>query len=549
MIEINDKLKIFFPLKLKPRAQQLDGFNFVTKSVNNGKKFMLLNLPTGVGKSYFVNMFANWYKNFVNEEAKFDILTNSKILQKQYIKENPFIKNIEGRANYQCIAYDTDCDKGMEICKNSVPKCSVLECPYKFAKQQWLTSDIGLTNFHLFNTYAIYQRDIFENRESSVLFLDESHSYEEILSDYISVDITSRNMKKFGFDTNEIQNYDERIKMIKTLQQFIYFIQNFIPDVEKQLIFLEEQLKLHPKNKKLKEEYSKYILYGYSHKSKMEFLILEYQNSPENWVLEVSKNEREKHLCNLIFEVKPVWVNKYINEKIWDKYDHIIFMSGTILDKDVFCFVNGLNEKNTTYFQTHSPFLNNHRPIFYIKVGKMTKDEKQETFQKQLPWIEKILNRNKDKKGIIHCTTYEISNWLKEIYHNDPRFLFHTNEDRDVVLEKHINSTEPTVLISPSMVSGIDLKDELSRFQIILKIPFPYLGSAKIQQRKKTYPAWYLIKTIEDLCQAYGRSVRNEKDWAETYILDTSFSDIMKYNSKYLPRWVTEAIRTININQ
>ena len=32
-------------------------------------------------------------------------------------------------------------------------------------------------------------------------------------------------------------------------------------------------------------------------------------------------------------------------------------------------------------------------------------------------------------------------------------------EDRNEILEKHLTSTTPTVLVSPSMMSGIDLKD------------------------------------------------------------------------------------------
>jgi ATP-dependent DNA helicase DinG len=38
---------------------------------------------------------------------------------------------------------------------------------------------------------------------------------------------------------------------------------------------------------------------------------------------------------------------------------------------------------------------------------------------------------------------------------------------RDEVIAEHINSTKRTVLISPSLYTGLDLRDDLSRFQII----------------------------------------------------------------------------------
>ena len=82
MIQIDDK-KIFFPLKYEPKSYQIDGLNFIKNSILTGKRFILENLPTGVGKSFMVIMLANWYKGFVNPDAKFDILTASKVLQGQ----------------------------------------------------------------------------------------------------------------------------------------------------------------------------------------------------------------------------------------------------------------------------------------------------------------------------------------------------------------------------------------------------------------------------------------------------------------------------------
>jgi Rad3-related DNA helicase len=97
------------------------------------------------------------------------------------------------------------------------------------------------------------------------------------------------------------------------------------------------------------------------------------------------------------------------------------------------------------------------------------------------------------------------------------------------------------------MISGVDLKDDLSRFQIIIKIPFPYLGSEKIKMRQKTNKDWYSWKTIVDLIQMYGRSIRSHEDYAETYILDSSFSDVLRYNSKLIPTWFSDAIKILKV--
>ncbi len=112
---------------------------------------------------------------------------------------------------------------------------------------------------------------------------------------------------------------------------------------------------------------------------------------------------------------------------------------------------------------------------------------------------------------------------------------------REKSLEDHLTSKLETVLVSPSMINGVDLKDELSRFQVILKVPFPNLVSTKIKKRLDTRPEWYNWKTLVDLLQAYGRSIRNDEDWAETYILDECFDQILE--NKNVPQYFLDALK------
>jgi Rad3-related DNA helicase len=95
------------------------------------------------------------------------------------------------------------------------------------------------------------------------------------------------------------------------------------------------------------------------------------------------------------------------------------------------------------------------------------------------------------------------------------------------------------------MSSGISLDDELSRFQIILKVPYPNISSNRIKARQTSNNKWYAWRTITEIVQAYGRSVRSETDWAHTYILDSSFGDLLKYNRSLFPKYFTEAIKIL----
>ena len=66
MIEV-DGVKIWFPIRYQPKQYQIDALNFIKKSICNKKRFILMNLSTGSGKSFLsAAMFSNWYKNFIN---------------------------------------------------------------------------------------------------------------------------------------------------------------------------------------------------------------------------------------------------------------------------------------------------------------------------------------------------------------------------------------------------------------------------------------------------------------------------------------------------
>ena len=90
-------------LKYDPRPQQLEILDFVKNSIESeNKKFMMVDAPTGVGKSFAAVMIADWYIKEVNPRARVTMLTNSKILQDQYVKDFDFISSLKGSNSYWC---------------------------------------------------------------------------------------------------------------------------------------------------------------------------------------------------------------------------------------------------------------------------------------------------------------------------------------------------------------------------------------------------------------------------------------------------------------
>jgi ATP-dependent DNA helicase DinG len=64
------------------------------------------------------------------------------------------------------------------------------------------------------------------------------------------------------------------------------------------------------------------------------------------------------------------------------------------------------------------------------------------------------MTAHKDQKGIIHTTSYEQLNFIKQnISKFNQHRLLETNPDveRNEIVDEHFKSSKPTVLISPSL--------------------------------------------------------------------------------------------------
>jgi Rad3-related DNA helicase len=93
------------------------------------------------------------------------------------------------------------------------------------------------------------------------------------------------------------------------------------------------------------------------------------------------------------------------------------------------------------------------------------------------------------------------------------------------------------------MTEGIDLAEDLARWQVLCKIPYPYLGDPQVARRMELDPGWYDWRTCLSVVQAYGRSVRSEDDFAVTYLLDADFPSYLRRQRERLPQWFLEAFQ------
>lgn len=525
------------PLKWKQRNEQVLVLEKFKQLVSLKKKFLVVSSPVGTGKSYMAVICAHFLKG-INPDYKFDILTNTKQLQDQYNHDFEFIKEIKGKDNYVCHqgGHQMTCSEGSELSKATGKQgCSM--CTYKTAFNNYKNSNIGILNYALYFSYFVYAEDVIKQRNANVLFIDEAHLFEEGYSKFVNSFLSIGYLVSLDIQITPALTYS--FDNIQTKEDFAKFLQVFvIPVLKDNMSQILESMNLT--HLSLNNKVASLGRFRRISRTKCKFnrFIMDQQNWKDNWVLEKGLDDKG----HTTYKVEVIWATKYLTE-IWDKYEHVVLLSGTILDKQLFGSMLNIPKEEVMFTTIQSPFKAENRPIYFLPKGKMSYDCLIETYNNLLPIVIDILKKHKGQKGIIHTGNYKLSEWLKRDIKDEnlvKRLIFHNSHDRESQLQVHLLDKEDTIIVSPSMTNGVDLKDDLSRFQIILKVPYPALDTYQVKKRMEQNNKWYSWKTMCDLIQSYGRSVRSEQDWAVTYILDSNFRFLMSKIS--LPQYVQDAL-------
>ena len=210
-------------------------------------------------------------------------------------------------------------------------------------------------------------------------------------------------------------------------------------------------------------------------------------------------------------------------------------MSATIIDHKNLAKTLGI--KDYEYVESHSTFDPAKAPIYISKTNKLNHANLQKALPAVIEQIKAICTKHKEEKGIIHTHTNLITSYIKNNISSN-RFLFRddtaTNED---ILEAHEESKEPTILVSPSLGLGIDLKGDLARFQIIVKAAYLPLGDNRVKKMFEQDKQWYQNKMLSNFIQQCGRGIRSKDDHCVTYVLDATIFNAIIRSKKMLPKY------------
>lgn len=500
-------------------------------------KYILCEIPVGGGKS---PLALNLSAFMDSSKGNAFILTPQKILQKQY--EDSFkkelISSLYGKANYECSQKKTNCEIGADI----KPQCTT--CPHKMAVGRAGYSPNVVLNYHLALMLFKYVQDSVLTKPRKLMVFDECHTLENVLTEFNAITITETRCKQINVKFNpNLTTLVDSISWVK--DTYLPKLKDKIEELSKTAAeILREyevtEVQLTREELELLSKHKEYVQHNVMIHEQI--ISQSVDTVDNNYVLITDKTS---------IKYKELYGKRVFADILSDKADKFLFMSSTILNKDAYCSDLGLDKSKTAFISIDSEFDKENRPVLFMPSMSMNygwdSPARKPERDHLLTTLKSLLEHHDDVSGIIHTGSFQVAKWLvTELYGKVPHDIYHHNPDakisRDSVIDEFtkISSSVPSLLISPSITEGLDLKDDKGRFAIFVKVPFPFLGDAWIKRRMNISREWYSRQAMIAIIQGGGRIVRSKDDWGETYILDSSFDMLYKTMKGTIPKWWKE---------
>lgn len=541
---MRSSLKNLFPSDYIPTPQQAKLLDRIDTGLQKNK-FVICCAPTGSGKSMLARTIAelseeptNTTRELITSYQAFKqdfsgqftyeqdclaepafgsfVLTITKSLQDQYLSLFEDTDILKGKSNYIC-AVDENFMVDLAPCtfaSSIKDDCwAKNKCGYYTARNNALLSRFAALNYKMFLALPNHIK------RKNIIICDEASELEDELIRQFSAEIVYEKLKQSDIKHKQlITDNQERARawIYELLEQITNSLEGIMSIATKTPTMLSRA-------EKIKFQYLKNL-----HKS---LTTIDSMWDKCEYIIDVDVSK---------VSFTPLKADS-LTKHIFDYADKVVLMSATIIDHAH--YARSLGIKDYTYVEEESDFDPSKSPIYVSTALKLNHKNLKVELPKVCEQIRQIVDHHKDEKGIIHTHTQEIANFLQERFHYSDRYLYRdivTNNE--AILKEHSARKDPTVLVSPSLTYGIDLKDDLARFQIIIKLPFLPLGSKRIKKMFELDKAWYENKMLNAIVQACGRATRSKNDHSVTYILDGNFINVFRNAKNKLPKYFIDRI-------
>jgi len=479
---IGDNLE-YIHEKLRPHQQET-----LHRIKSSKKKFIILQAPTGSGKSFFPAQLAY-------EGHRTLACVKTKSLQKQYVNSYNFVE-LFGKGNYECLQFgqqtdffddDTSGELSADLC--TVPQGLQAECkancPYPLARSEFLSSNAGTLNYSKF----LLDRPVVDAFNPEYLFLDEAHE----LSDGLVIDFFGINL---SWSNRRLKQYTEPVLIDLPQPLAIPKAREYLRELYQSLVSGEPK---HPLRGGDKREYR----YWKRLKEKIDITLAAMDIEESAWYA----FSDDKKLT-----IKPL-TPRFHFLRLFDRAPKIVLMSATIKMKDV----QALGIYDYEFIRvpnTVPPML---RPVYNLKSPAITGKSGYIERKEHAKVIINQLNKYPDWNGIIHVTSermaLELGEWIAETKRSVWIPQKGTGTDKAYQNWQEFNSqNESAIAITWQFFAGVDMGDVA--INITARTPYPDFGDRFETARFKYNPGQARVRVASTIEQQQGR---NRRGFTEHY--------------------------------
>ncbi|MDG7008383.1 MAG: DEAD/DEAH box helicase family protein [Nitrososphaerota archaeon] len=537
-----------------PRPSQKEVLEQVEEAISQPKRFVILEAPVGFGKSAIAAALCRHLGSAY-------LLTSTKQLQDQYSADFRF-PVVTGKSNFTCLVPTSDgknppCSKGrceadwklsecphylsfeeydehnLHACRRDA-KCERLKdgklCPYYGQKWDAFRAPVMVANYPFLLNEIRYTEDV---RRRRLLVCDEAHDLEKQMVGAGSFSLRRSTLESYRVEEDDgpVTIPDMGVEdaaawegpLKKAREALGLFVNTYLTDGEMQDPVAS----------------CKRVL------GSLKAFSEELEADPANWVVN-SVRKSEAGVEEVVFQ--PLEVGAYTS-LLFDVGETVLLMSATVFSKEVFCRTLGIPEEEAAFVRVkESSFPVENRPIHALSVAQLSRTTMDASLGTIARAVDEVMLRHAGEKGVVHTTSYQQARYIMDHVSEYNRARLSSTENvssRSALLQAH-GSRDESVLISPSLYQGVDLKDELSRFQILVKVPYPDLSERRTRVKMERDQGWYDWQTALRLVQTYGRSIRSDTDHAVTYVLDSNFPWFVGRHRGLFPEYFLEALEALS---
>lgn len=548
-------LEAYKRIGYEPRDSQVEHINQVLYAfLDEGYRNVVLSAPTGTGKSIIGAVVAEVVQKIKYPDdhagASF-ILTATNALLDQYTdslidesEPDECFNVIKGANNYDCSALSTTEEpQSAEHCALRIFQKSGMDdmiqshcnsCVFQHARSMKEKSRQLITNYAYYFVDRMYSQQPMAKR--AVCVFDEAHLLNDLFTEHNAIYFSEKRLKTMAEEVSaelSLGNSDvfKNLKMVRdhlnagkitesnheTYLKVLLATYSKISEAAK--MDAERNVRSPSKYLKLNKLAKKYFNLG----CKIDDLFLfEYPS-----VFEFKPKDAKKGQAENECSIKPIFIGEMF--EALDNADHNLLMSATI--SELYAKRTMSLPGTTKHIRLAPQFPKENKKVIFFKPQGLnyTSMKDPATIKKLCATSYEIVAHHTKlgDRGIILCPSFNVVESIAEslrLMRGGYKVFEHCRGEKlaDWLEQFKSYTGGPAVLLTPSGFEGVDLPGDLSRYQIVVKMPYASLGDKRIKVILDTYPDIYGLMALQKVVQGAGRSVRSKEDHAVTYVLDTA---------------------------